>query len=79
LEEHVFFIFRVEGAEQETSVKAGDKLVSWSAYSSTLKIEATCFSETSVDFQRTTRRHIPEDGTLQANSCLFGSDSAVLK
>jgi hypothetical protein len=27
---------------------------------STSKMEATCFSETSVDFQRTTRRHIPE-------------------
>jgi hypothetical protein len=24
-------------------------------------MEATCFSETSVDFQRTTRRYIPED------------------
>jgi hypothetical protein len=24
-----------------------------------------CSSETSVDFQRTTRRYIPEDGTLQ--------------
>jgi hypothetical protein len=28
---------------------------------STLKIEATCSSETSVDFQRSTRRYIPED------------------
>jgi hypothetical protein len=27
-------------------------------------MEATCSSETSVDFQRTTRRHIPEDTTL---------------
>jgi hypothetical protein len=39
-------------------------LVSCSAYS-TLKMEATCCSETSVDFQRTTRRYIPEDSTLQ--------------
>jgi hypothetical protein len=31
-------------------------LVSCSAYSSTLKMEATCSSETSVDFRRTTRR-----------------------
>jgi hypothetical protein len=30
------------------------------AYSPTLKMEATCSSETSVDFQRTTRRYIPE-------------------
>jgi hypothetical protein len=31
---------------------------------STLKMEAKCSSETSVDTQRTTRRYIPEDGTL---------------
>jgi hypothetical protein len=28
-------------------------------------MEATCSSETSVDFQRTTRRYVPEDRTLQ--------------
>jgi hypothetical protein len=33
-------------------------------YSSTVKMEAICSSETSVDFQRTTRRYIPEDRTL---------------
>jgi hypothetical protein len=38
-------------------------LVSWLAYFSTLKIEATCSSETSVEFQRTTRRYIPENRT----------------
>jgi hypothetical protein len=32
--------------------------------SSTLKMEAICSSETSVETQRTTRRHIPEDDTL---------------
>jgi hypothetical protein len=32
---------------------------------STLKMEAICSSETSVETQRTTRRHIPEDDTLQ--------------
>jgi hypothetical protein len=32
---------------------------------STLKMEAICSSETSVDTQRTTRSYIPEDGTLQ--------------
>jgi hypothetical protein len=31
---------------------------------STLKMEAICSSESSVDFQRTTRRYIPEDSTL---------------
>jgi hypothetical protein len=34
------------------------------AHSSTLKMEATCSSEMSVDFQRTTSHHIPEDRTL---------------
>jgi hypothetical protein len=32
----------------------------------TLKMEAICSSETSVVTQRTTRRHIPEDDTLQS-------------
>jgi hypothetical protein len=30
---------------------------------------AICCSETSVDFQRTTRRYIPEDGTLHNHRC----------
>jgi hypothetical protein len=34
------------------------------AYSSTLKMEATCSSETSVDFHRISWRYIPEDRTL---------------
>jgi hypothetical protein len=34
------------------------------AYSSVLKIEATCSSETPVDFQQTTRPYIQEDRTL---------------
>jgi hypothetical protein len=37
--------------------------------SSTLKMEAICSSETSVDTQRTTRRYIPEDGTLHNHHC----------
>jgi hypothetical protein len=37
--------------------------------SSTLKMEAISSSETSVDTQRTTRRHIPEDDTLQNQRC----------
>jgi hypothetical protein len=40
-------------------------LVSCLACSSTLKMKATRSSQTSVDFQRTTRRYIPEDSTLQ--------------
>jgi hypothetical protein len=31
---------------------------------------ATCSSETSVDFQRTTRRYIPEDRTLDKECSL---------
>jgi hypothetical protein len=72
---------------QETSVKAGGKeshlslclpaaftLVSCLAYSSTLKMEVTCFSETSVDFQRTTRRYMPGDTTLQMAGWWNGKD-----
>jgi hypothetical protein len=32
-------------------------------------MEAKCSSETSVDIQRTTRRYIPEDGTLHNHRC----------
>jgi hypothetical protein len=39
-------------------------LVSCLAYSSTLKMEEICFSETSVDFQQATCHHIPEDRTI---------------
>jgi hypothetical protein len=44
-------------------------LVSSSANSSTLKMEAIWSFETSADFQRTTRRYIPEDGTLHNHRC----------
>jgi hypothetical protein len=42
-------------------------LARWFAKSipSTLKMEAICSSETSVETQRTTRHHILEDDTLQ--------------
>jgi hypothetical protein len=45
---------------------AGFMLVSYLAYSLTLKNEVTCFSETPVGFQRTIRRYIPEDRTLSS-------------
>jgi hypothetical protein len=32
-------------------------------------MEAICFSETSVDTQRTTQRHVPENGTLPKYRC----------
>jgi hypothetical protein len=37
--------------------------------SSTLKMEAICSSETSVETQWTTGHHIPEDDTLQPTKC----------
>jgi hypothetical protein len=44
-------------------------LVSWFAFSSTLKMEAIFCFETSIDFYRTTGHHITEDETLQDRSC----------
>jgi hypothetical protein len=44
-------------------------LVSCTTYSSILKIKATCSSETSVDFQQSTRCYIPEDITLHNHRC----------
>jgi hypothetical protein len=35
----------------------------------TLKMEAICSSETSVETQQTTRRHIPEDDSLHNHHC----------
>jgi hypothetical protein len=49
----------------EFCLPPGFTLVSCSAYSSTLKMMATSSSETSVDFQRTTWRYIPEGCTLR--------------
>jgi hypothetical protein len=43
-------------------------LVSCFVYSSTLKMEETSSSEMLVDFQRTTRRYIPQGKTLQTNN-----------
>jgi hypothetical protein len=40
-------------------------LVSYSAHSSTLKMEAIFSSEMLTDFQQTTLGYIPEDSTLQ--------------
>jgi hypothetical protein len=45
-------------------------LVSCSAYSSTLKMEAICSSEMSVAFQQATWHYILEDRTLQQKICV---------
>jgi hypothetical protein len=52
-------------------------LVTCLAYSSTLKMEAICSSETSVGTQRTTRRYIPDDSTLNHRCENLKSDIGV--
>jgi hypothetical protein len=49
-------------------------LVSSLAYSSTVKLEATYLSETSVDFQQITRHYILEDRTRLPG---YKNDSAI--
>jgi hypothetical protein len=44
-------------------------LFSYLAYSSTLKIEATCFSETSVDFQHTRLLYLRADKIVHYYRC----------
>jgi hypothetical protein len=39
------------------------------AYSFTLKMEAKCFSDIFVEFERTTRHYIPENKTLHTHRC----------
>jgi hypothetical protein len=51
-------------------------LVSCPAYS-TLKMEVIRSSETSVDFQRTTQRYIPEDRTLFVTTPVRTSNATV--
>jgi hypothetical protein len=48
-------------------------LISGSAYLSTLKMEEICSSETSVDFQQTIRRYIPEEDTLLIPLCFLNN------
>jgi hypothetical protein len=71
LGEHIASIFRIEEiSSAKTSKQAGGCLLFFSKLiSSILKMEAICFPETSVETQRTTRRHIPEDDTLRFQKC----------
>jgi hypothetical protein len=59
----------VEGMQAQLCLLPAFTLVSYSTCFSTLKMEAICSSETSVDTQRTTRRYIPEDGTSHNHCC----------
>jgi hypothetical protein len=67
--ENVRPLLRKKGTNKQALLATCFTLASCLAYSSTLKIEATCSSETSVDFQWTTRRYIPENRTLQNRRC----------
>jgi hypothetical protein len=49
--------------------QASFMLVSSLAYSSILKMEASCPSKTSLDFQQTIWRYVPEDRTLHNHQC----------
>jgi hypothetical protein len=61
--------FGTEGQAKKETRKAS--LVSYLAYSSTLKIE-TCSTENSLDFQWTTQRYIPEDVSPDNFRCKEG-------
>jgi hypothetical protein len=56
-------ISRARSKHKNTRLLSAFTLIYCSAYSSTLKMEAVCSSETSIDFQRTTRRYIPDNST----------------
>jgi hypothetical protein len=64
--------FRGTAGRNSALFVACSVLVSDLAYSSTLKMEATLYSETSIVFQRTTRLYtrILEDRTLQQHFCV---------
>jgi hypothetical protein len=57
------FVFRV------TLFASRFILVSLFAYYSTLKMEEPCSADTSTEYERTTRRHIQEYGTLYYHRC----------
>jgi hypothetical protein len=54
-------------------------LFSCSAYSSTLKMESIYSSETSDNFQRTTRRYAPEGGSLKTRKDLEGNVCGIIR
>jgi hypothetical protein len=66
-EEHIAYIFKVKEISSARNQRASKFLAE--LISSTLKMEAICSSEMSVDTQRTTRRYMPEDETLHNHRC----------
>jgi hypothetical protein len=60
---------RISQTRNQLCLPPAFTLVSCLAYTLTLKMEATCSLETSVDFQRTTWCYIPEDSTLHNHRC----------
>jgi hypothetical protein len=56
--------------ETEFGITMTSNLGSYLAHSSTLKMEATYFSETYIDFRDSTRHYIAEDNTLQSDMYL---------
>jgi hypothetical protein len=63
--EKIFWMSQAFSDEAWFCLPPAFTLVSCLAYPSIIKMEATCSAETAVDFQRTTRRYISEDRTLQ--------------
>jgi hypothetical protein len=66
-EEHMTSIFRVKPRKIPAWKQVADR-VSCSDFS-TQKMDAICSSETSVDFQRRTRRYIAEDSIVHNHRC----------
>jgi hypothetical protein len=58
------------GLKVRASLSAFFMFFSVFAYSSVLKIKAACSSETTVEFQGATRRHVLENKTLDTTTAL---------
>jgi hypothetical protein len=61
---------RISQTRNQRKIKRG--------YSSTLMMEATFFSETSIEFKRTTRRYIPEDRTLSRGTLFIRGENTLV-
>jgi hypothetical protein len=60
-----YCLHRHEAGKQAALLAKCFMLISCLAYSSTMMMEATYYSDMSVHFQRTTRLYIPEDRTFK--------------